>query len=273
MINRNDALPSEVISIIENRKHFTFNEVVMKFVQPVVDSIGRLEKRTSSLADCYLEIIRLCYRIYSLRIPGQEHFRSHVIRVLNKRSAEFLKDDIYLLALFLHPKCRGLAFSGQNNLMNIMNRATKYAKDLGWSESASRILLTNIHQYRFGQGIFSFGLSQYDPVVYWDLVGGDASNNTLKYMARLIFKIVPQAADVERIFSTLVLQNTKLRNRMEVSTLKMMGTLKLHFQQQRKTTTSDEHNLRKIYGLEDSNDETEDDVDECLVLEMYWKII
>lgn len=74
-------------------------------LRPIKESIIQLESRDSTLADCYIHLIKLAATIH--RIP-QEHitFRNYCIASINKRLLEF-NEDIYHLAYFLHPKFRG----------------------------------------------------------------------------------------------------------------------------------------------------------------------
>jgi len=47
----------KVLSIIRNSQHWDKTAQIVRYCQPIVDAIGRIESRDASLADCMLELL------------------------------------------------------------------------------------------------------------------------------------------------------------------------------------------------------------------------
>lgn len=82
---------ADVRDIIKSRHHFGDNNCLVEALKPVIDVIGELEKRTTTLADMLGSFIRLYHNA--------------------KTSHYAVEDPIYFVALFLHPSCKKMAMS------------------------------------------------------------------------------------------------------------------------------------------------------------------
>ena len=85
---------------------------LIKTCKPIVDTIGNLESRDATLADCMLEFIQCTHQMFWVTLDDDEDIRfwTHAKAVFN---CEFhaMNTPVHTLALFLHPLCRKLAVS------------------------------------------------------------------------------------------------------------------------------------------------------------------
>ena len=72
---------------------------------PIKECINILESNTATLADCFMQMIRLAIAIY--RLPSSNPFKASAITIYNQRYIEF-QHPAYLLCYFLHPLYRGI---------------------------------------------------------------------------------------------------------------------------------------------------------------------
>jgi hypothetical protein len=76
---------------------------------PIKNAITIVESDNINLADVFIQIIRLAYKIKHLNNIELNGFKQYAINSFNKRWEEF-EIDPYLLAYFLHPSYRGWFF-------------------------------------------------------------------------------------------------------------------------------------------------------------------
>lgn len=81
-------------------------EAVNTLLGPVKSVVKSLEFKTTSLADCFVELIKLSQKIKSLPPVSNYNFKHECIEFFNKRWLEF-DIDLYILAYLLHPYYRG----------------------------------------------------------------------------------------------------------------------------------------------------------------------
>ncbi|CAG8784007.1 15417_t:CDS:2, partial [Gigaspora margarita] len=68
-------------------------------------AINIVESKTETMADCYIEYIKLAIAINW--IPQKNVLKNNAVSIFNRRYKEF-DHDAYLLGYFLHPGCHGL---------------------------------------------------------------------------------------------------------------------------------------------------------------------
>ncbi|CAG8656973.1 850_t:CDS:2 [Cetraspora pellucida] len=71
-LSRTDNYPiirTEIQEIITNRYHFANNDMLLSVLIPVVDAIGHLESRDSTLADIFKDLINIYTTISTTNIP------------------------------------------------------------------------------------------------------------------------------------------------------------------------------------------------------------
>jgi hypothetical protein len=80
-------------------------EELQLILKPIKEAIKYLEMKNATLADCFLQLIKLSYSIKSL---SETHttFRQQCIKAFNKRWIQF-DFRLYMLAYLLHPLYRG----------------------------------------------------------------------------------------------------------------------------------------------------------------------
>ncbi|CAB5382639.1 unnamed protein product [Rhizophagus irregularis] len=84
--------------ILHDRNFYENCRIIASILHPLKVTIGCLESRTSTLADCYIHLLSLTGAIY--RILNQNiQFKNHCIIKFNKRFHEF-SDELFLLAFF-----------------------------------------------------------------------------------------------------------------------------------------------------------------------------
>jgi hypothetical protein len=84
-------------------------------LEPLRNTILLLERNSTTLADCFIMLIRLAVKIN--QIPheiGTIGFKNHCIQAINERWEKSFDDEPYMLAYWLHPAYRGILFK-QNN--------------------------------------------------------------------------------------------------------------------------------------------------------------
>ena len=79
---------------------------MVSVVEPIKKALKCLEFKTTTLADCFIEIIKLFAAIKDLPETRHISFRNECINIFNKRWRQF-DIELYMLAYILHPKYRG----------------------------------------------------------------------------------------------------------------------------------------------------------------------
>ncbi|CAG8827376.1 19236_t:CDS:2 [Gigaspora margarita] len=88
-------LTNELVKNTINNDNFFINcHYINQIIQPVKICIGRLEARTATLADCYINILKLAAAIYQL--PKVNPFKLQITKIYNIRYEE-LNHKAYLL--------------------------------------------------------------------------------------------------------------------------------------------------------------------------------
>ena len=97
-----DFLNEDIRGII-TRQFFTTVEELEAVLKPVKEAIKYLERKNTSLADCFWQLIKLAVFVRSL----SDSFRQQCISIFNKR---WIQADInlYMLAYLLHPLYHGI---------------------------------------------------------------------------------------------------------------------------------------------------------------------
>lgn len=104
-----EKLSADISTLIRSRSFFTDVEAVNTLLGPVKSVVKSLEFKTTTLADCFIELIKLSLRINSLLPVSNYDFKHQYVELFNKRWQEF-DIQLYLLAYLLHPYYRGKYF-------------------------------------------------------------------------------------------------------------------------------------------------------------------
>ncbi|CAG8669052.1 12305_t:CDS:2, partial [Cetraspora pellucida] len=222
------AIRMEIQNIITNRHHFANNDTLLKVLIPIIDAIGRLESRDATLADIFKELLSI-HCIISTENVSVEGFKNHALAALDKRTREF-SDGIYFVSFFLSPSYKQIAMSGQMSGDLIVRASLELAKAWGFDKKETTLLFKELISYKNGDVPFE---NQYpeniNPRIFWTKFTGGSP--LIRRFAIKVFAIVPHSASVERLFSSLGLVKTKLRNRMSPALIGMLGMLRHDLQQ------------------------------------------
>ncbi|CAB5367331.1 unnamed protein product [Rhizophagus irregularis] len=98
-------IKNQVKDILCDQNFYENCRIITSILHPLKVTVGCLESRTSSLADCYIHLLSLASAVYHM--PNQNiEFKNHCVIKFNERYDEF-SDDLFLLAFFLHPRYHG----------------------------------------------------------------------------------------------------------------------------------------------------------------------
>lgn len=230
--NLSPVAPDVVTTILHDTQVWHRLNQLIKTTKPIVDAIGNLESRESSLADCMLELIRCARAMVRLRLDPDEDdvgFWMHAKSVFNRRF-HAMDTTIHSLALFLHPLCRKLAISQAANGRSfefMVKAALSIAQQWRWSEGKAKLLVEDLKQYYQCKGPFAGG--QADGLDWWECLPVNADSHPLKVLAVVLFSIVPHSADVERLFSDLGGTQSIKRCRLTVDNIETLGKLRANY--------------------------------------------
>lgn len=93
-------------AIIQDREFWHNVEQLKKILKPAKNAIKALELNTTTLADCFIQLVKMAREISSISTFQNNDFKQKCTAIFNKRWKEF-DINIYMLAFFLHPKYRG----------------------------------------------------------------------------------------------------------------------------------------------------------------------
>ena len=110
MDNKPGILNDNCVEIITTRGFFEDVRQMISILKPIKNAISVLESKTTTLADCFIQLCRLAYIINHISISIYENFRNYCIDKFNERWSEF-EHPTFILAYFLHPLYRGKLFN------------------------------------------------------------------------------------------------------------------------------------------------------------------
>ena len=92
---------------MQSEEFFTSCYQIRLIWAPIKECINILEARSASLADCFIQMIKLAVSIFQL--PSSNPYKTNAIQIFNRRYLEF-QHPAYLLCYYLHPNYRGIVF-------------------------------------------------------------------------------------------------------------------------------------------------------------------
>ncbi|RHZ86805.1 hypothetical protein Glove_44g27 [Diversispora epigaea] len=177
--NESQLLNLEIISILRKQNFFRNVKDLRTILLPIKKAIINLEHKSTTLADCFINLVIMATVIKELSQTSNQNFSKECQNVFDKRWKEF-NFNYYLLAYFLHPKYRrGREKSANELIAQISNYSLK----------------SKPYDFEFVTGIYT--------VKNWWLMCKQ-QNNHIQKLALLMASIVPSNASCERYFSILV---------------------------------------------------------------------
>ncbi|CAG8578310.1 20554_t:CDS:2 [Gigaspora rosea] len=172
---------STISTILRSRGFFNDMQYFSEVLFPIKDAILSVEANRSTLADCYINLMRIAASARNLPVDEYKGFRNYCISKFNQRFEEF-NDPTYQLAYFLHP-----AYKESCETLITQLRIYK--------EQESKI---NGNPNPFTA---SYTIGSDSPLMWWNTC--EVKPNHLRYLAIKLFSIIPSSANCDRIFSLL----------------------------------------------------------------------
>ena len=92
-------------SVIRDADHHCSNKYMLLLIKPIVDAIGRLERKDSHLGQIWENLIIIYREVKKADLPYRlEEFRIFTLAAIQTRAQKFFDEDIYYIALFLCPR-------------------------------------------------------------------------------------------------------------------------------------------------------------------------
>ena len=224
-----EKLSVDISALVRSRTFFTDVEAVNTLLGPVKSVVKSLEFKTTTLADCFVELIKLSQRINSLPPVSNYDFKYQCVEIFNKRWQEF-DIQLYLLAYLLYSHYRGEYFLLRYRIVNLKNflmihfninlgkglqstvlrdvfiMAMKIWIDMSGGELSSADLIFQIQSFYLG-GIeyeIPFSTSKGNVTTWWCLCNPICCDeNYIQKLALKILAITPHNAGCEKVFSVL----------------------------------------------------------------------
>ena len=104
--NHEREISNEAVkTILKKRGFFDDIRILSDILELIKKAIPMLEGSNVTLADCYVQMLKLAAMIN--RIPSSNILKTTIIRIYNRRYKEF-DHEAYLLSYYLHPLYRGM---------------------------------------------------------------------------------------------------------------------------------------------------------------------
>ncbi|CAG8773454.1 3173_t:CDS:2, partial [Racocetra fulgida] len=104
--NHSEIINPAILIILHSRGFFSDMQYLSDVLLPIKDAILSIEANRSTLADCYINLIKIAAAIQNLLANEYKGFRNDCIKKFKNQFEEF-NDPAYQLAYFLHPAYKG----------------------------------------------------------------------------------------------------------------------------------------------------------------------
>ncbi|RHZ52874.1 hypothetical protein Glove_456g9 [Diversispora epigaea] len=152
--NESQLLNLEIISILRKQNFFRNVKDLRTILLPIKKAIINLEHKSTTLADCFINLIIMATAIKELSQTSNQNFSKECQNVFDKRWKEF-NFDYYLLAYFLHPKYRDTGLQ-INTFRIICEKTLSIWKLLGGREKSANELIAQISNYSLKSKPYDF---------------------------------------------------------------------------------------------------------------------
>ncbi|CAJ0648371.1 13407_t:CDS:2 [Entrophospora sp. SA101] len=132
------------------RMHFALNEIVRNHSDEITSkSVKKILRRrgdNTTLADVFVQIIHLSYKLKNMNNNDMTGLQQHAINAFNKRWDEF-EIGPYILAYFLHPAYRDAGIK-KGKYQIVVKAASEIWQKFGNNKASLEILLSQMRLYK-----------------------------------------------------------------------------------------------------------------------------
>ncbi|GBC24127.2 ribonuclease H-like domain-containing protein [Rhizophagus irregularis DAOM 181602=DAOM 197198] len=221
-----EILNNEIKSLLRSRSFFNDVDAVNTLLDPVKSAVKALEFKSTTLADCFVELIKLSQRINFLPPISDQNFKSTCIELFNKRWKQF-DFDLYILSYMLHPYYRG---KGLHPMVfrDVCLNAMKLLKNMGGGENSCSELVAQIRAFTQYEKPYDleYVLGIDNVFLWWRLCNPvHPEEHYIQQLAMKILSITPHNAGCERVFYIIGWMANKRRTRLNVEKLESIAKL------------------------------------------------
>ena len=225
--NHPETLNNEIKDLLRNRIFYQNVEELIKIIKPIKEVLTSLEYKTTTLSDCFIQLMKLGVTI---KIPNMvnSEFRLFCLEKFNLRWSQF-DFKLYMLGYFFHPLYRGKGLKlgifrqichwSIELLVNNVNGGEKSANQLV-GQMADYKDYKKPYEFKYVTGTFSVDS-------WWKMV--EQHDNWIKEIALIINSITPHNVGCERIFSVLGWMCSKRRSNLSVDRMQSMAKLHTYY--------------------------------------------
>ncbi|PKB96872.1 hypothetical protein RhiirA5_385041 [Rhizophagus irregularis] len=207
---------------MQDEEFFTTCHQIRSVWASIKECINILEAKSASLADCFIQMIKLAVAIF--RLPSSNSYKSAAIQVFNHHYLEF-QHPAYLLCYCLHSYYRGFGIN-DDGFRDAAITATTLWQNLGYPEEECKQLLTQFRHFdqKLKPYDLDYVLNLDTPELWWSSIR--LKKCYIRDLALQLFGISPSQAGCELNFSMLKWMIGDRRVRLDVKKLKGMSKIR-----------------------------------------------
>ena len=225
--NHPETLSNEIKDLLRNRIFYQDVEELIKIIRPIKEVLISLEFKTTTLSDCFIQLMKLGIMI---KIPNllNSEFRSYCLEKFNLRWSQF-DFKLYLLGYFFHPSYRG------NGLKEgVFRQICHWSIEIlinnvnGGKNSASELVLQMSDYKDYKEPYeYVYNPGRYSIESWWKAT--EKYDNWIGQIASIINSITPHNVGCERVFSVLGWMFSKRRSRLSIDRMQTMAKLHTYY--------------------------------------------
>ncbi|CAG8797796.1 15437_t:CDS:2, partial [Dentiscutata erythropus] len=144
--NHSEILNPVILTILHSRGFFSDMQYLSEILLLIKDTILSVEANHSTLANYYINLMRIAAAIQNLPTDKYKGFRNYCIRKFDQRFEEF-NDPAYQLIYFLHPAYKGIGLKF-GTFPFIASYAGKLWQQMGKSQESCEALIIQLCFYK-----------------------------------------------------------------------------------------------------------------------------
>jgi hypothetical protein len=225
--NHPETLNNEIKDLLGNRIFYQNVEELVKIIKPIKDVLSSLEYKTSTLSDCFIQLMKLGVMIKMPNLINPE-FRSFCLEKFNLRWKQF-DFRLYILGYFFNPSYRGKGLK-----IGVFRQICHWSIELlvnninGGKNSANQ-LVGQMADYKDYKKPYEFEYSQsaFSIESWWRMI--EQNDNWIQKIALIINTITPHNVGCERVFSVLGWMCSKRRSRLSIDRIQSLAKLHSYY--------------------------------------------